>query len=51
VGAAASGQLIAGPGTRTALVAAFGATLCAWLVTAVRATTLKQAGQAARIPA
>jgi MFS family permease len=51
VGAAASGQLIAGPGTRAALAVACGATVCAWLVTAVRATALKQAGQAARIPA
>jgi len=51
VGAAASGQLIAGPGTRAALAAACGATLCAWLVTAVRGATLKQAGQAARTPA
>jgi MFS family permease len=41
LGAALSGQLIAGPGIRTALATACAATLLAWLLSTARAPTLR----------
>lgn len=43
LGAALSGQLIAAAGSRAALAAACGAVVLAWLLTTVRAGTLRQA--------